>query len=466
MKHLSLRIKNPEEKKRGKKMTRDKTDYLIIGNSAAGLSAAESIRTIDKKSMITVLCEESHFNYSKPLISYYLGGKIDIDKTYFKDKDFYSSNDIELKLESKVEYVDSKKMYAKDSSKKEISFYKLLISSGGRPIIPDIKVIDENIKEDVLTTRFDTIENAFNLTTLDDAISLKKYVEKNHIDEAIILGGGLIGLKTAEAFLELKVKISIIELADRILSTSFDTTASEIISEKINQAQGKIFTGTTIDSIYTEDGKITGLKLSNSDEIPCKLLVVAIGVNPETDMIKDSGIKMDRGIMVDEHMKTSMDNIYAAGDVVKTRDMLSGLQKNIAIWPLAVRQGRIAGINMAGGKESYSGGFFMNSVEILGVPVVSIGLSSIDESTDKELKIYRQHKPESSIYRKIIVKDNHVIGAILVGSIERAGIYAGLINNKVDISGIKDNIAHEDFGIIQLPADYKKHLVIGDGIEV
>ena len=200
--------------------------------------------------------------------------------------------------------------------------------------------------------------------------------------------------------------------------------------------------------------------------IPCKLLVVAIGVNPETGMIKDSGIRTDRGIIVDDHMRTSMDNIYAAGDVVKTRDMLSGQQKNIAIWPLAVRQGRIAGTNMAGGRQVYAGGFFMNSVEILGVPVISMGLSSIGESTYEELKIYRQHKPESSIYRKIIVKDDRVIGAILVGSIERAGIYAGLINNRVDISEIKDNIVREDFGIIQLPADYKKHLVIGDGIEV
>jgi NAD(P)H-nitrite reductase large subunit len=165
-------------------------------------------------------------------------------------------------------------------------------------------------------------------------------------------------------------------------------------------------------------------------------------------------------------MQTSIDNIYAAGDVAKTRDMLSGQQKNIAIWPLAVRQGRIAGLNMAGRRTLYGGGFFMNSVEILGVPVISIGLSSIDESTDEEIKIYRHFKPESNIYRKIIIDSNRVIGAILVGSIERAGIYAGLINNRVDISGIKDNIAREDFGIIHLPADYKKHLVVGDGIEV
>ncbi len=447
-------------------MTVNKTDYLIIGNSAAGLAAAEGVRTIDKKSRITVLSEESHFNYSKPLITYYLAGKIGIDETYFKDKDFYNSSGIELRLESRIEYVDPGKMYIKDSSGIELSFYKLLVASGGKPIMPDIKVTDEKEDEDVLTARFDNIGNAFTLTTLADATALKGYIEKNKIDEAVILGGGLIGLKAAEAFLELKIKINVVELADRILSASFDETASGVISEKINRAQGNIFTGTTIERIFTEKGNITSLELSNGTMIPCKLLVVAIGVNPETSMIKDSGIKTDRGIIVDENMKTSVDNIYAAGDVVKTRDMLSGQQENIAIWPLAVKQGKIAGINMAGGSQIYGGGFFMNSVEILGVPVISMGLSSIDESTDEKLKIYRQHKPGSSIYRKVIVKDDRIIGAILVGSIERAGIYAGLINNQVDISEIKDNIAREDFGIIQLPADYKKHLVIGDGIEV
>ena len=213
-------------------------------------------------------------------------------------------------------------------------------------------------------------------------------------------------------------------------------------------------------------GNINKLKLSSKKEIPCRVLVVAIGVTPNTSLLQQTGIINEKGIVVDDHMKTNDDNIYAAGDVARTTDRLSGDKKNIAIWPLAVRQGSIAGINMAGGNAIYEGGFFMNSVEILGVPVISLGLSSIDGSSETGLKVYKEYKPEKSAYRKILVRDGRIIGAILVNTVERAGIYSGLINNSIDVSSIEENIASEGFGIIQLPADYRKHLVTGEGIEV
>jgi NAD(P)H-nitrite reductase large subunit len=208
--------------------------------------------------------------------------------------------------------------------------------------------------------------------------------------------------------------------------------------------------------------------------IDCKLLVAAIGVMPDIGMVRAAGIQTEKGIIVDKYMKTSAKNIYSAGDVVITEDILAGTQRNLAIWPLAVRQGRIAGTNMAQAatlnaskqKASYDGGFLMNSFEILGIPVISIGASRIEESEDENIKVYKHYKPENNIYRKIITRDEKVIGALFIGSIDRAGIYTGLISNSVDISDIRKNIAAEDFGIIQLPADYKKHLVTGDGIEV
>jgi NAD(P)H-nitrite reductase large subunit len=161
-----------------------------------------------------------------------------------------------------------------------------------------------------------------------------------------------------------------------------------------------------------------------------------------------------------------MDNIYAAGDVAVSRDRLSNEQKNIAIWPLAIRQGSIAGMNMSGEKVKYQGGFFMNSVEILGIPSISIGLNNLDDKANEGVKVYSQFNPERYIYRKVTIKDDKVVGIILVGSIERAGIYCGLISNEIDISSVAVNIAREDFGIIQLPAGYRKHLVVGEGIEV
>jgi len=444
-----------------------KTDYLIIGNSAAGLSTAESIRKNDKNSSISVLTREKYFNYSKPLITYYLAGKLGPDNLYFKKKDFYIDNKIDLKTSEKAVSVNSSENTVLTESGNEYFFNKLLIASGGRPVIPGIKVSDENGMVSGLDEAMHSVKGLFTLTSLDDAISIRKYINEYAVKTASILGGGLIGLKAAEAFLELGLTINIIELAGNLLSASFDMAASEIISDSIKKSGSGIYCGQTIDEIYTKNGCLSGFKLGDGRKILSNLLVVAVGVLPDEGLIKDSGIKTDKGIITDNRMRTSSGNIYAAGDVVKSHDILTGVNRNMAIWPIAVQQGAAAGQNMSGRDTIYNGGFLMNSVEILGVPVISLGLSSVDDSSKiEDLKIYKVHDYDKKIYRKIVVRENRIIGAILIGAIERAGIYCGLINNRVDVSEIGDSIAREDFGLIQLPADYRKHLVIGEGIEV
>ena len=480
------------------------TDYLIIGNSAAGLSAAASIRKNDKNGTILIISSEEYTNYSKPLITYFLAGKVSLEKIYFKSESFYKDNNFKVILGSKVDFLDEKRMFAGISDGSQISYEKLLISSGGKPIIPKISLAEgqnklaggigsndvrsgtsytsyngrspDNIntsdrnglkRKRLLTEEnYPDIEGVFTLTTLKDAIKLKKYIDQNNLKSATILGGGLIGLKTAEAMSELGLQITIIELSDRILAASFDKNASGIIENKIEENSGSIFTNTTVDEIIVNGGKLASIVLRNGKKLDTNLLVIAVGVKPNVEFIHNQSIKLNNGIVVDDYLKTSMDNIYAAGDVAVSRDRLSNEQKNIAIWPLAIRQGGIAGMNMSGEKVKYQGGFFMNSVEILGIPSISIGLNNLDDKASEGVKVFSQFNPERHIYRKVTIKDDKVVGLILVGSIERAGIYCGLISNEIDISSVAVNIAREDFGIIQLPAGYRKHLVVGEGIEV
>ena len=346
-----------------------------------------------------------------------------------------------------------------------------------RPIIPEIKATyinksnNKQNKEDGLYSfinreNYRDIKGIFTLTTLSDAIEIKSYIEKNRIKKVSILGGGLIGLKSSEAFLEMGVSIDIIELADRILAATFDREASDIIEKKIISKGSSIYENNTIEEIYITDGKISGCRLKDGRKIKCALLIIAIGVNPDINFIKNGELKIRKGIVVDNFMRTSAKNIYAAGDVVEAYDILLSENRNIAIWPLAVRQGAVAGINMAGGNAKYSGGFFMNSVEILQIPTISMGLTGVKEKEEKSIEVLKDYNPEKNRYKKVVIRDNKIVGLIMVGNIERAGIYAGLIKNGIDISSVKDNISREDFGIINLPADYKKHLVVGEGIEV
>lgn len=452
-------------------------DHVIIGNSAAGLAAAESIRELDGAGKVMVLTEEKYLNYSKPMITYFLTGIVGLNGIYFKDEKFYGDNKLDIRLNTRIKSIDTDKMFLISDDGSKYKFRKLLIASGGKPIIPEIKaVITGTLKggKNIKDSSFNFIDGAnyrkvggiFTLTTLEDAIRVKNYIEKNSIKNISILGGGLIGLKSAEAFLEMGIDVNIIELADRILAATFDRQASSIIEERIKSKGSNIYRNNTIEEIHIKNGRINGYKLKDGKKMECNLLVIAIGVNPDTSFIGSGKLNINRGIVVDDYMRTSAENIYAAGDVVEGLDILLGENRNIAIWPLAVRQGAVAGINMAGGNKKYSGGFFMNSVEILGIPSISMGLTNIGEEEEKGIEVLKDFNPDKNTYKKVVIRNNRIIGVILVGNIERAGIYAGLIKNEIDISSVKENISKEDFGIIHLPADYKKHLVVGEGIEV
>ena len=455
-------------------------DYVIIGNSAAGTSAAENIRKLDKKGSIIILTSEGYLNYSKPLITYYIAGKVSLEKINFKKEEFYKCNNIYLELDSRVKYIDTIKKIVITVSGRKIHFNKLLIANGGKPIIPEIKIrkssskkvnntgrLERNFNDNFISLEnLNNIKGIYKLTTLEDAIKIKKYIEEKKIKSVSILGGGLIGLKSAEAFLEVGLSVNIIELSDRIMSATFDKEASDIIENIIRSRGSNVFTNDTIEVIYINKKKIISYKLRSGKKVESSLLIIAVGVKPDTSIINDGSIHLSNGVIVDNFMRTTQEDVFAAGDVINSYDVVLNKERNIAIWPLAVRQGAVAGINMAGGNKEYCGGFFMNSIEILGIPSVSMGMTNVDNDMQKNVKILKDYNNERNFYKKIIVKEDKIIGVIMIGNIERAGIYAGLIKNKIDVSNIIENINREDFGIIQLPLKYRKHMVVGEGIEV
>lgn len=425
--------------------------YLIIGNSIAGVSSIEAIRELDPRGTIKVISEEGVYNYSRPLISYFLANKLPEEKLSFREESFYKENKVELILNTKAKKLDvKKKIVAFDD--KFVKAEKILIATGGRPIIPPIKGLD-NVKEGVFT-----------FTKLSDARSLIFYIEKNKIKSAVVLGAGLIGLKCTEGLVARGIKVKLIELADRILANTFDSTASLILEKALLKWGCEVLKNNTISEIISSQGLIDTLILKDKQKIKTALLIIAVGVKPNLELVQGTALKYDRGIIVNDYMETNIKGIYAAGDVAQAKELLNQTNAVIAIWPVAARQGKIAGYNMAGRRIKYEGLFIMNSVELAGIPTISFGITNPQD--EKNYEILSRKEEEKGFYRKIVLKDNKIVGAIFMGNIERAGIFSGLIKDRIDVSSFKDGLLSDDFGLLFLPKEYRKHLVVGEGIEV
>jgi NAD(P)H-nitrite reductase large subunit len=419
--------------------------YVIIGNSISGISAIKAIREFDKKGEITVISDEPSPNYSKPLISYLLGRKVTLDKINFCEKNFYKGNKVKLILNKKASKLDLKKKCVVLENKQKIPFDKLLIATGGAPIVPKIKGLDLN--------------GVFTFTNLSDAQKIEKYIKANKVKKALVLGGGLIGLKATEALIDLNIKVAIVELAKRILSSTFDIKTSNIIENALKKIGCNLITNNTIVKIEGNKKKVKGATLEDGRKISSDLVIIAIGVRPNTELTKDTPIKVNKGILVDKFMQTNVKDIYAAGDCCEAMDLLYGKKCPVAIWPVAAREGKIAGYNMAGIKEEYSGSLIMNSVELCGIPTISVGLTNLDEGDVEILEYFDQNE---NIYKKIVLKNNRIVGFIFVSDIRRAGIYTGLIKDKVNVVTFKQFLLKEDFGLVNLPQKYRKHLVSGE----
>jgi NAD(P)H-nitrite reductase large subunit len=197
------------------------------------------------------------------------------------------------------------------------------------------------------------------------------------------------------------------------------------------------------------------------------MMVFAIGVRPNVGWIPpEAGIDIARGIKVDLHMRTTSEHVYAAGDCVEAYDMLIDANRVVAIWPNAYRQGAVAGSNMAGVEKLYDDGFPMNSIEVCGVPTISVGLTDAPEDGGEDYEVIDAYDRETLSYKKLILHHGQLVGALLIGDIDRAGIYTGLIRDRVDVEPFRKQLLSGTFGLISLPKGLRKHMVVGEGIEV
>ncbi|MDD5083079.1 MAG: FAD-dependent oxidoreductase [Dehalococcoidales bacterium] len=413
--------------------TNEQTKYLIIGNSAGGIGAAEAIREVDRTGAIILISAEPYPAYSRPLISEYLVGERNLENMLFRPPDFYTRNNIQTVLGKTVSRLDTDTHTIELTDGGRLTWEKLLLATGGLPIVPGIKGMPK--------------PGVFTFTTLDDAKAIDNYL--NQVTRAVVIGGGLIGVSVTEALVRRGIKVTIVEMKDRVLNTILDEEASALEAEALQQSGVNVITNHTVTEIHSEaiaGETVSNVTLDDGSQVPCEMVVIAIGVRPRTELAVQAGLEINRGIIVDRHLTSSHPDVYACGDVAEAYDFIYDVNRLTPIWPNAYLGGRTAGFNMAGVGAEYPGGTAMNSLKYFGLDIVSAGIvSPVGDNCEMLSKKY------DTVYRKVVVKDDQVIGMVFVSDIEKSGIVFSLMKEKIRVSGFKQALIADDFGLVSLP---------------
>ncbi len=401
--------------------------HLIVGNSAAGIFAAEAIRRLDPDGSISIVSDEPGPAYSRCLISYALSGEIPRRRLFVREPSWYGDLDIRLISPSRAEHIDREGRTLVLDSGEHIPFDRLLLATGSEGIhLP----VDGARARGI--THFRTLQN------LD---RIRKRCSR--IERAVVVGGGFIGVKAATALAKRGIRVTLVEMLDVLLAGMADRTASEMAAERMRAEGIEVITGQRLAGVQTSRGAAVGVELDDGRMIESRLVVMAAGVRPRTELADEAGLDVDGGIVTDDGMRTSDTSIFAAGDAALTTDRLTGDRKVNPLWPNAARQGAVAGANMAGDPQRYAGSTASNSIQVGAWPIISFGLA---EAPDPRYEVLARGPESDGFYRKVVLSEGRLVGMIMAGDVARAGEYMTAALAKEDLSGHADRLLDEPPG--------------------
>lgn len=389
----------------------NKKDYVILGASAAGINAAKTLRDLDLDSNITVISKDEKV-YSRCMLHHVISNHRTVEEINFVEDNFMENNNIYWIKNKSVKSIDTKNKKVVIEGQ-ELDYDKLLIATGASAFIPPIR----NIKEG---------NYIYPLRNIDDVYEIK---EKAKISKKVaIIGAGLIGIDALTGLMEYKnLEVSLIYPSDYILDKQLDEYSAKVYENKFIENGANLYSGQPVNEIILDkENNVSGVQLGNGTVVECDLLIVSTGVTPNIDFIKETNIENNRGIVINDKCETTVDDVYAAGDVVG---------KN-AIWPLAVKQGIVAAHNMAGSERNIEDDFtFKNSMNFMGIPTVSLGIVNPDGDDYDTIT-----RCDNDGYKKFIYKDDRIYGLIAQGDISYIGALTQIIKNKVEIPDLKNRI--------------------------
>ena len=397
--------------------------HVIIGASAAGLSAACAIIKTDPKAAVTVLSEEKEAPYFRPMIPFIISGKKNPSEVAMMGQGPYVTDGIDIRLNSRAEHVDTENRTVHTKAGDVFAYDRLLIASGSTPFMPP----------DIEGTG---IKGVYALRTLAQAHDAAKRTSKTK--HAVMLGGGLLNPKAAFALLEKNIAVTLVVYSPEILSQLMEQGDAVMIRAALEKAGLHIMTGRSAKTILEGPDGVQGVLLDNGEEISCNMVFIGKGVRPCVDFLASSGIAIDSGVVVDRNTQSSVEGVFAAGDVAVTFDPITGERIVTGLWTNAAEMGLCAGKNMAGLQTAYTGTFgIMNATQVAGLPFVSMGLVHPQSNGVRIVK-----NTSKSSYRKLVFsKDmDRLVGLVMIGDISNAGLYRFIMREQRDIRAIRHKI--------------------------
>jgi nitrite reductase (NADH) large subunit len=391
--------------------------YLIVGNGVAGTTAAAAIRKTDSTGEIRMITEEAHPFYSRIRLMEYISGEVDLPKLQIKNQAWYEENKIQLVLNSRVADIDQSAREIVTTAGQKFQYDKLLLATGAVSFLPPIKGSEK--------------QGVFTLRNIQDAEAIKKYAQGK--SKALLIGGGLLGLEVGNSLRKGGLTISVAEFSPRLLPRQTDPACAGLLKGRLEQMGFVFYLGVVSKEILGE-GTAQGLLLEDGRQIPADLVIVSAGVRPNMALAQKLGIKLGKGIPVTDRMETEIPGIFAAGDAIEHRGVVYG------IWSAAEQQGEVAGTAMAGGSPAYSGTTFSNQLKVVGIDLLAAG----DIDPDGKLESFVEKDDQAGTYRKLVVKENHLVGVLLFGKLEGRVKLLKAVDGQSDISGLKEPLSRFD----------------------
>ena len=398
--------------------------FIIIGQGAAGTSAAKALRRYSPLTDILMITNECHTFYNRIKMPDIVAGTSYPEKTIVHDESFFTDLGITCRMGTTVTAIDPENHVVVLESGERLPYEKLLLATGSVPVIPPIPGLNG--------------PDVYSLWTLADAEAI--HARGGEGGSAVVIGAGLIGLKTALALLSLGVGVTVVEKLPHIMPRQLDATAADIIAARLLSRGVDLRCGVGVESVIRTGGAVDAVRLDDGGVVPCDFIVAAVGVAPDTGLAKAAGIATRRGIVVDASGRTSAPDVYAAGDAAEITDPATGESWVPAIWPVAVDQGHAAAAAMAGVDRPAPTALAMNSVELADLPLASIG----DMTARPGDAVFTARR--NDVYCRLVLHGDVPRGVLYVGNIGRVGVIGNLVMRQSPLPACDPTASHFSFG--------------------